>query len=101
MGWADNYIKDLQAGNIIQFRPRGHSMYPKIKDGSLVTVEPIKDNYATVGEVVLCKVHGAQYLHYVSAIQQNTSTRKYQISNAKGKINGWASAVYGVVIKIE
>ena len=101
MGWADNYIKQLQAGNNVQFRPRGGSMHPKVKDGSLVTVEPLKDNYATVGDVVLCQLSGSQYLHYVSAIQQNTSTRKYQISNAKGKINGWASKVYGVVIKIE
>ena len=30
MGWASGYIERLRAGETVSFRPRGHSMSPKI-----------------------------------------------------------------------
>jgi hypothetical protein len=52
----------------VQFRPRGGSMRGKIESGQLCTVVPALDELR-VGDVVLCKVNGRQYLHLIKAIQ--------------------------------
>lgn len=101
MGWAAHYIQKLKEGETVQFRPRGSSMLPYIKSGALVTVEPITD-YGTVsvGDVVLCKIHGREFFHRVLAIRNG---KQFQIGNAKGHVNGWCSpvAVYGRCVKVE
>ena len=65
-----------------------------IESGDLVEVMPLTCE-PTVGDVVLCKVHGSQFLHVVRAVQAN----RVQIGNAKGHINGWTprTQVYGRV----
>ena len=97
MGWANEYIKKLQNGEIISFRPRGNSMSGKIESGQLCTVSPDLTNLE-INDIVLCKVNG-QYLHFIKAIQGN----RYQIGNNKGGINGWITikSIYGKLIKIE
>lgn len=99
MAWADAYIKKLQNGETVQFRPRGNSMRPKIENGALVTVKPYKPyDRVYVGDVVLCKVNGQQYLHYIKQIS-NTKGR-FLIGNARGHVNGWTTTIYGVVAEI-
>jgi hypothetical protein len=73
-------------------------MSPRIKSGQLCTVEPVDPSSLHVGDIVLCKVRGAEYLHIVKAIQGE----RFQIGNNHGFINGWvaASAIFGKVIKI-
>lgn len=99
MGWADNYIAKLCEGDTVQFRPRGDSMRPRIKSGELVTVEPVVDVPVVVGDIVLCKVSGRQYLHEIKAIQG----KRHQIGNARGHINGWCTiaSIYGLVVAVE
>lgn len=102
MGWADIHINKLQAGETVQFRPRGHSMTGIINSGQLVTVAPIANYLPLVGDeidIVLCKVNGRQYLHKLKAIKGD----RYLICNAKGYENGWTSLdkIYGIVIQIE
>ena len=100
MGWATAYIVKLKAGETVSFRPRGHSMRGKIESGQLCTVAPVED-HATLekGDIVLCKVNGAEYLHLIKAIQG----ARFQIGNNRGRINGWvgANAIFGKCIKIE
>lgn len=98
MGWATKYIIKLKKGETVSFRPRGHSMSPKIKSGQLCTVEPI-DGGLFVGDIVLCKVRGFEYLHLVKAIRGD----HYQIGNNHGRINGWIHRhrIYGKLISIE
>jgi signal peptidase I len=100
MGWATRYIEELLDGRTVSFRPHGNSMTPLICSGDLVRVVPFDetDPDPQVGDVVLCKVRGNQYLHLVTAIKGD----QYQISNNKGYINGWCSRrqVYGRVIKV-
>ena len=62
MGWASEYIVRLQNGETVQFRPRGNSMKGKIESGQLCTVEPVDPAALEVGDIVLCKVNGKQYL---------------------------------------
>ena len=99
MGWATPYIAKLQAGETVSFRPRGHSMKGKIESGQLCTVEPVDPTTLTVGDIVLCKVNGSQYLHLVRAIQGE----RFQIGNNRGRINGWvgANGIYGRCICVE
>jgi hypothetical protein len=100
MGWASGYIAKLVAGETVQFRPRGHSMAGKIENGQLCTVEPVADiAIIQVGDIVLCKVHGSEYLHLVKAIQGG----RFQIGNNRGRINGWigSSAIYGRCTRVD
>lgn len=99
MGWASGHITKLQAGETITFRPRGHSMAPRIDSGQLCTVEPVDPAALRAGDIVLCKVRGSEYLHFVKAIQGD----RFQIGNNRGLINGWigASGIYGRLSKVE
>ena len=99
MSWATHHIEKLQQGEIVQFRPRGHSMKGKIASGQLVTVEPCDSRELSVGDIVLCKVNGYQYLHLIKAIQGD----RYQIGNNIGRINGWVTrkSIYGICTCIE
>ncbi len=98
MGWATRYIEELKQGQAVSFRPRGHSMTPKIKSGQLCTVEPADHTTLRVGDIVLCKVRGAQYLHLIKAIQGP----RFQIGNNKGRINGWvtANSIFGLLVSV-
>jgi len=99
MGWASGYIEQLKRGDTVSFRPRGHSMSPKIESGQLCTVAPVETETLAVGDIVLCKVKGSEYLHLVKAIQ----TGRFQIGNNRGLINGWigASSIFGRLLRVE
>lgn len=75
-------------------------MRPKVNDGDRVTVEPLsEDDDLSVGDIVLCTVRGAQYLHLVKALQGG----RIQIGNNRGHINGWVSrgAIYGRCVAVD
>ncbi|MDR6219040.1 S24/S26 family peptidase [Deinococcus soli (ex Cha et al. 2016)] len=97
MGWADRWIQRLLAGETVSFRPRGHSMTPVVRDRQLVTVTPVTREPVR-GDVVLCRVKGAQYLHLVKAVSQG----RYLISRADGRENGWIgrAQVYGLLVSV-
>ncbi len=99
MGWATQYIGALAEGQTVSFRPRGNSMKGKIESGQLCTVEPIGDSELNVGEIVLCKVNGKEYLHLIKAI----SGERFQIGNNRGRINGWVgrNSIYGRCVQVE
>ena len=99
MSWATPYIAKLQAGETVQFRPRGHSMKGKVESGQLCTVEPADPVQLEAGHIVLCKVNGRQFLHLIKARRGE----QYQIGNNRGGINGWitAKSIYGRCTKVE
>jgi Peptidase S24-like len=99
MGWASEYIVRLKNGDTVQFRPRGNSMTGKIESGQLCTVAPVDSAAIKVGDIVLCKVNGKQYLHLVKAIQG----KRFQIGNNRGRINGWVgeNSIFGKRTRIE
>lgn len=99
MGWASGHIEILLAGETVSFRPRGNSMAGKIESGQLCTVAPIDPASLKVGDIVLCKVRGKEYLHLVKAIHG----QRFQIGNNRGHINGWISgtAIFGRCIRVE
>jgi hypothetical protein len=95
---STKYIEQLLQGKQVQFRPRANSMGGKVESGQLVTVEPAAHGDIKVGNIVSCKVNGAQYLHLVKAI----SADRFQIGNNRGRINGWTNRrnIFGLVIEI-
>jgi hypothetical protein len=99
VGWATRYIEKLRAGESVSFRPRGQSMKGRIESGQLCTVVPVDPETLCVGDIVLCKVGGNEYLHIVKAIDG----RRFQIGNNRGFINGWIgpNAIYGKCVRIE
>lgn len=107
MGWASRYIARLQAGETVSFRPRGPSMAGRIESGQLVTVQPLFDgakDALQVGDIVLCKVAGVEYLHVIKGVRRSGSAaREFQIGNNRGGINGWtpAAKVFGKCVKVE
>jgi hypothetical protein len=96
-------------------------MEPLIKSGQLCTCAPTHGftaAYVAVGDVVLCKVNGAEYLHKVlqkkehlkmheieEAVKSGTPNDKndFLIGNNKGGTNGWikGTKIYGKLIKVE
>lgn len=74
-------------------------MKGRIESGQLCTVVPVNISEIEVGDIVLCKVRGKEYLHNVKAIQGN----RYQIGNNRGLINGWIgpSSIFGKCVSIE
>lgn len=99
MGWASTHIAHLQRGDTVKFRPHGKSMSGKIESGQLCTVAPANFDDLKVGDIVLCKVNGNQFLHLVTALRKDQA----QISNNHGYINGWASrnSIYGKCVRVE
>ena len=99
VGWASAYIQKLRDGEAVAFRPRGNSMAGKVESGQLCTVEPVDPATLRVGDIVLCKVNGREYLHLVKAIQG----QRFQIGNNRGRINGWVSAgaIFGRCVRVE
>jgi hypothetical protein len=100
MGWAAYHIARLMKGETVSFRPHGNSMSGRIESGQLCTIASILTSFdLKVGDIVLCKVKGKEYLHLIKAI----NNKRYQIGNNKGHINGWISinSIYGKLIKIE
>jgi hypothetical protein len=73
-------------------------MSPRIESGQLCTVEPVAPESISDGDIVLCKVRGAEYLHFVKAIQG----QRFQIGNNRGGINGWIgpSSIFGKLVKL-
>lgn len=100
MGWAGSHITKLRNGITVKFRPGGNSTAGRVENKQLCTVEPVVDpSTVKVGDVVLCRVRGNEYLHLVKAIQDG----RFQIGNNKGRINGWtgANSIYGKLVKVE
>ncbi len=98
MGWALLQITKLKLGETISFRPKGNSMQGKIQSGQRCTVQPCDPSTLEVGDMVLCKVKGREFLHLITAVRG----AQFQIGNNKGHINGWvsANAIFGRCIEV-
>jgi SOS-response transcriptional repressor LexA len=99
MSWATFAKEALRRGETVQIRPRGHSMTGKVNDGDRVTLAPCDTETLKVGDIVLVRVHGSDYLHLIKAISQG----RFLIGNNRGGTNGWVGkhAIYGIAVVIE
>jgi hypothetical protein len=90
MSWATFAIEALRQGKIVKIKPRGHSMRGKVNDGDVVTLEPVDPQKLAVGDIVLVRVKGHDYLHLVKAINNG----RFLIGNNRG-------GIYGIAINVE
>ena len=99
MGWASAAIEQLTRGETVHVRPRGHSMTGRVNDADQVTVTPLGTRDPDVGDVVLVRCRGHEYLHLVKARQGD----RFLIGNNRGGLNGWVGrrAIIGVATQIE
>jgi hypothetical protein len=98
MSWAKFAIEALGRGETTQVRPRGHSMRGKVNDGALVTLAPCDPATLRVGDIVLVRVKGNDYLHLIKAIDRG----RFLIGNNRGGVNGWVgpNCIYGIATEI-
>lgn len=98
MGWVNDALKELKAGNSVQVRPHGGSMRGRIESGQLVTLAPIALTDLAENDIVLVRWKGNYLLHLVKEIKDD----QILIANNLGKENGWASIkdVFGKVTEV-
>ena len=96
MGWASHAINKLREGQSVTIKPFGQSMKGRVESGSTVIISPVNDY--NVGDIVLCRVRGKEYLHLIVA-KQGT---RFQIGNNRGHINGWVgpNCIFGRATQI-
>jgi hypothetical protein len=76
-------------------------MAPLIRSRQSVVVTPVDPAKLEVGDIVLARVSGVVYLHLVSSLDPARS--RVQISNNRGRVNGWTShdRVFGICVAVE
>ncbi|MFG2819739.1 S26 family signal peptidase [Kitasatospora sp. NPDC048365] len=101
MGALNAVAARVAAGATVEFRPTGTSMVPLIRSRQLVAVAPADPTRLRPGDIVLAKVAGTVYLHLVSSVAP--ARKRVQISNNRGRVNGWTShdRVYGICLAVD
>ena len=59
----------LREGYGVRFRAPGHSMHPTIRDGEMVTVEPLKATRVRRGDIILYRTKSGLIAHRVMLIE--------------------------------
>ena len=72
----------------MRFRAEGKSMYPTIRDGEVINVEPVKPRDVKRGDALLCRGAKGVIAHLVVAI---TRTEQRGLSNEQEKKNARAT----------
>ncbi|MGI5165794.1 hypothetical protein ACQEU3_15680 [Spirillospora sp. CA-253888] len=101
MGALDTMASRVADGRTVAFRPTGSSMVPLIRSRQRVVVAPVDPARLEVGDIVLARVAGTVYLHLVSAL--DPARRRVQISNNRGRVNGWTGhdRVFGICVEVD
>ncbi|NUU23879.1 MAG: S26 family signal peptidase [Streptomycetaceae bacterium] len=101
MGLLDSMARRVAEGATVEFRPSGTSMVPLIRSRQLVAVAPVDAAKLEIGDIVLARVAGTTYLHLVSAVDRNRG--RVQISNNRGRVNGWTAVgrVFGICVAVD
>ncbi|MFF1342333.1 GNAT family N-acetyltransferase [Streptomyces sp. NPDC058290] len=101
MGMLDALADRIGRGETVEFRPAGDSMAPLIHSRRRVRVAPVDPALVEPGDIVLARVAGTVYLHLVSAV--DAPRRRVQISNNRGRVNGWTGhdRVFGICLAVE
>jgi signal peptidase len=78
MGNASNLLLDLTTellsrGTTVHFRPTGRSMYPSIREGELITVEPVAASDVKLADIVLYRSERGLIAHRVVEIASRDS----------------------------
>jgi signal peptidase I len=98
-------LKLLSEGKTIRLKAHGYSMYPSIKPGSMILIEPLNIKGLPVqGEIIAIKRENGLVVHRLSSTTKINGTDLYI---ARGDSNAWADdpvridKIVGRVIKSE
>ena len=74
-------------------------MAGRVNDGDRMTVAPLGERDPDVGDVVLVRCRGHEYLRLVKARQGE----RFLIGNNRGGLNGWVGrrAIFGIATSVE
>ena len=64
----------LERGHSVRFQAPGRSMYPTIKEGETITVEPVEPPAVRTGDIVLYRTEAGVIAHRVVRIEQRDSS---------------------------
>lgn len=103
MGMLDAVAQRVADGATVAFRPSGSSMVPPIRSRQQVVVAPADSARLAVGDIVLARVAGTVHLHLVSAVDPARRRDQVQISNNRGRVNGWTGydRVFGICLSVD
>ncbi len=98
MGWFNEALEQLSAGQQAQIRPQGGSMRGRIESGDLVTLSPVNASDVKVDDIVLVQWKNSYLLHLIREIRDD----ELLIGNNLGKTNDWVKgqAMRGRVINV-
>ena len=81
-------INLLSEGKTIRIKAHGYSMYPCIKPGSIILIEPLKQKGLPVpGEIIAIRRENGLVVHRLTRITRKNNTDYYI---ARGDSNAWA-----------
>lgn len=90
-------IERLKRGESFVTTEHGNSMIPLIYSGQGHVLCPVEIADCEIGDIVFCVVDNCALTHLVT----DTDLEKgLQISNNRGKINGWTKEIYGKVVEV-
>ena len=98
-GKNQNIVKDigltlLSEGKTIRIKAHGYSMYPCIKPGSMILIEPLKVKGLPVeGEIVAIRREQGLIVHRISGITKKNGITSYI---ARGDSNAYADNPIGI-----
>lgn len=95
----------LRDGKSVRFSAPGRSMYPTIREGETITVEPIVPSQGKVGDILLYRFENGVVAHRVARIEQREKNARRFIFRG----DTWgdydepvhADQIMGKVVKVE
>ena len=95
----------LRDGQSVRFRAPGRSMYPTIREGEAITVEPILPSEVKVGDIILYRSDDGVIAHRVTRIErgENDGRRFILRADTWGEYDEpvYADQVMGKVVSTE
>ncbi|MBV9866858.1 MAG: hypothetical protein JO316_15995 [Abitibacteriaceae bacterium] len=68
-------------------------MRGKVNDKDLVTIAPCETADLEIGDIVLAKIQGRRYQHWVLHLIWAIEAERFLIGSNRGRIDGWVSDV--------
>lgn len=93
----------LQAGRSVRFKARGSSMFPLVRDGDNLLVEPVEIASLRVGDILLCSVQSDRVIVH-RVVRRRTADGKFLLQGDRvPEPDGWIDPVHilGRVTEIE
>ena len=88
MGNASNLLLDLTTellsqGTTVRFRPSGRSMYPSIREGEVITVEPVRASDVKLADIVLYRSERGLIAHRVVEVSNRAAGFSLRASSSQ------------------